>query len=182
LTSLRFIELDAGRHVVRLTLAGVGASGPQVHKQSVDVLPTRPAVLNFKTPEPIDVGVGGGVPVPRSPGAWPWVVTGTGVAALGVGIGLMAKASADRGVETDSEAAGRGIVSETTQAAHQAAWDDADGLSAAGAATIAVGGAALIGGLTWWLMTRESGAETRPQSGLWLAPSVDGGMVLGGRF
>ncbi len=183
LKNLRFIELDAGRHLVRVTLMVAGA-GPQVHEQSVDVLPTRPATLTLKKKAPIDVGVGGGVKTPVSPGAWPWVVTGTGVAVLGVGVGLMVKASADRGVDPSSEAAGRGVVTQKTQVAHEAAWDDADSLSGAGAAMTAVGGAALIGGLTWWLMTRSASEKKKPQvsAARWCWACVSAGRLgAGGR-
>jgi hypothetical protein len=116
------------------------------------------------------LAVGSRLDVP-GPSVWPWVTTGVGVAGLGAGVWLLMQAEADRApAETDAA----GVALETTQAEDAARWDQANETAFQGSLLAGVGGALVLGGLTWWWLEDDA-------SPVAIAPTP-GGVIVGGRF
>ncbi len=113
----------------------------------------------------------------RGAGAGPWVVVGLGAASLaaaGVFFALRQGALADRNSVCGNENDGDCPV--TTSAAvvrANAFQDDAHTFNTMTNVAIGVGGAALAGGLVWWLLGRNSQSEGGTVSAT-LAPREDG--------
>ncbi|MDO9022899.1 MAG: hypothetical protein Q8S73_09940 [Deltaproteobacteria bacterium] len=125
--------------------------------------PSRP-------PRPVEAG-------PRGPGVGPWIVAGTGATALILGGVFYALASGARDDRAADCVGGCSPVSEE----HDARY--VDFLKATNVALV-VGGAALAGGVTWFLIDRLTHRESRPTAlRLDLTPSAAGlTLGLGGRF
>lgn len=85
------------------------------------------------------------------PGALPWVIAGAGAAFVAGGVILLVVAQADiEAVENPSDPMPRWADAES-------AYDRAPILSTVGAIALGVGGAALVGGLTWGLLVATRG-------------------------
>jgi hypothetical protein len=105
------------------------------------------------------------------PSVWPWVSAGLGAAGLGAGVWLLLQAEADRTPAT-TDAAGGAL--DTTQAEEATRWERANETALQGSVLASVGGAMILGGLTWWWLEDDAGTVA-------VAPTP-GGLVVGGRF
>jgi len=173
LTTLRRVEVDAGRHEIRVT----NAAG-ETKTTLVSVLPGGSVAIGAPAKTPFKVADGGVLRAdpPSSPGAWPWVVAGLGGASLAAGVALMVSAEAVRSPETSGD-----VITGVSQRDHPDDWEDARGRWYAGISLVSVGGAAAVSGLAWWLATRGTPGDDAATPAVWVAP-WQGGIAAGGRF
>ena len=114
-------------------------------------------------------------PPPRTgPGPLPWIVVGVGVASLGVGIAsVVIRGSALSQLQMDCP--DRVNCNDTTM--NRSNYATARDFSLAANITFIAGGVLVAGGLTWWLLTRNSGAAAARSAHLEFAPLTGGGWV-----
>jgi len=181
-SKLRYIEVEAGRHKFKYdSTAGGGASTLQVLPGAK--LPWKGAVAKRVSPR---------APVKKAgpsagPGPWPWVVTGVGAALGGAGAFMASSGSSEQGdMEAECNAS-------PDQAGCFANWDqdryDSEGSKIdTGVVLAGVGGACVVGGVVWWLMTKDQGvaptksAQRGEHLQWWIQPDPRGGIFAVGRF
>ena len=175
LTRLRSVAVDIGAHVVKSK-----APGGLVYVHQLDVLPGRPATFPR---------VGGvleaGQLVEEPMGPWPWIIGGTGIAALIVGGTLLGVAPAHRKNETSDAVGGLGfqVSDKFRQTEHLQAWEESRRMEKGGYAMVGIGGAALIGGLTWLLASAYGGDDAPAESALdFHVVPTQSGLLVGGGF
>jgi len=142
------IEVDAGKHV----LETVGARSTKEH---VDLVPgrTRPFLMlegDGRDADPIKATS------VRGTDPWPWITVGLGGATAAGGAVLMAVAAGKRSEISDRPTPdlkdGQEVRDETT-------WNATETNTNVGIALVAAGGATVLGGVIWWLVSGDSGAE-----------------------
>lgn len=114
-------------------------------------------------------------PPPSGPGAGPWILVGAGVAAAGTGLALYLA-----GVDLNSD-----LVNVTDYNAQVAQYDRAVAFIVSGDVLMAVGGAAVGGGLLWYFLARPRAESSPARASLrWGATPTRDGLVLnlGGTF
>ena len=159
------VELPPGRHDV-----GVAADGYEPFAETITLAEGRPARLRAElrrsasvAPDPpprVDERVSAGA------GPGPWVLTAAGIASVGAGIGMVVAGALQQSTASEIRPGyDRPVATGATQAADEAAWQQGRRLVGGGAATAAVGIAALVGAVTWWLVSapdaNDDGATLR---------------------
>ncbi len=142
---------------------------------------SRPEHPVERVPEPIIAPPEEDRSSSRGAGAGPWVVMGLGAAsfaAAGVFFALREGALSDRdGVCGNNSEGGCPVTTDAAVTRAQGFQDDAHTFNTLTNVAMGVGGAAIAGGLVWWLVGRNSGAS-EPTVSAMVAPR-DGGAVFG---
>ncbi len=191
-SGLAALRLPSGRYRVEIKQEGKKALGVDANvgagtTMSLTELLPKPKTAKPKPkpkaepkpepkPEPVveesapDEGGGAGI--------WPWVTAGAGLALVGGGVGMHFLAEADRDEIRDAkrDAQGRLLIS---LADAQTIEDDANTKDTIGVVVGAVGAAAIIGGVTWWLLAPSGGDEAGFVPSVLVTPRS---VFVGGRF
>ena len=138
LDRLTEIDLDAGRH--ELVLGGPAGATRMV---AVELVPGEARPLAGAA------AITGPAVAPAERGPWPWVTVGVGGAALLTGAALLI--ASRRVTSRDADAAG--VITGATQREHAELWEEGQREELSGVILLSAGGAALVGGLTWALLT-----------------------------
>ena len=114
------------------------------------------------------------------PGPWPWVLVGGGAAVLAVGVTLLVLGEHDR-QEVNNASREEGVITGLTQAEAAELWSTGSMKANAGAALMGIGGAAVLGGLGWLILSKPGRTASGPPR-LRLGIIGDAGLLLEGRF
>lgn len=180
------VEVGAGQRVVRVE----GPEGTEPVLRYVEV-PDRGEVEVAKafplpapkTPEPRPAPAPSATVTARPGAGFPWhfVVIGAGAAMLAGGGVMTALAAKDRAAITGADTYSDGTVKALTQTSASSSASSARTKDKVSYALYGVGGAAVVGGVLWWVLGRDSRdtVATIPS-----AVPVDGGALIGavGRF
>jgi hypothetical protein len=130
------------------------------------------------TAEPTQRGVGAAEAPRSTTNVWPWVVAGTGVVLLGASAGLYFMRDSQ---ESDLQSSCVTIAGEFSCYADLASQNDRiNTLETVRVTTMAVGGAAVVGGVLWWMLDRpRSPQHTTARITPVISPSFLG---IAGRF
>ena len=162
---------EAYKRVVRL---------PAAPPELVERAKARGRALRPKK-KPKDVAA---APEPSSSGRyWPWVVAGSGLALLAGGVALVFVGDDERQEIRDATQED-GVVTGMTEAEAARSWEAAGTKTTAGAALLGVGGAAVLGGLGWWIFQNRRQAKGQAALPIDITPAGPGqaGISVFGRF